>query len=113
MKDGQNKVKFGVKVAKFSKSEARSDVVMLAVTGALNKMDVTGAALANRWGVSEATSSNWLRDFRKEGIILRERVGERNRLAVKAAPAHLNGGGEPHSAKVALTTNGNGRAHAV
>lgn len=108
-RDGQTKVKFGVNVAKFSKLAARSDIAMLAETGALNKMDVTGAALAERWRVSEATSSNWLRDFRKEGLILRERVGERNRLAVKAAPNQRPAGAVQSGENFAAPSNGHAR----
>ena len=91
-REAQSKAMFGPNVAKFSRAEARSDIERLAHSGALNKMDITGADFARRWGVSKPTASTWLSDFRKEGIILRQRVGERNRLAVRAGTnGHANG----------------------
>lgn len=109
VKPVQTKVKFGLKVAKFSREEARSDIIRLSVTGALDTMNVTGADMARRWGVSQPTAGTWLREFGKEGIVLRERVGERNRLAVRAGKSKSVHSGDSMANGVAMP---NGRVHA-
>ena len=57
--------------------------------GAVDGMDLTAGDLAKRWGVSRTTASEWMRQFRRDNLIVLERgrgqVG--NRLLVRAAPA--------------------------
>ena len=111
-RNGQSKAMFGPNIAKFNKDDARADLVMLSVTGALDKADLTGADLAERWGVSRPTASTWLAEFGKEKLILRQRQGLRNRLAVKPAQPAASmrksvERGDNHAPAI------NGRAHAV
>src|SRR5262249_60061525 len=63
--------------------------VRLVVTGAIDGMDMTAGDLAKRWGVSRTTASDWMRQFRREKLIMLERGRGRvgNRLLARAAPA--------------------------
>ena len=74
---------------KYTVSKARNDIVHLVVAGAIDGMDLTAGDLAERWGVSRTTASEWMRRFRRDKLIVLERgrgqVG--NRLLVRAAPA--------------------------
>lgn len=80
---------------KVTKDEARNDIIKACQTNARIE---SGRELADRWGVTESCASKWLRDFRKEGIIRRERRGKF--MTVQAAPSSV------------IAINGNGRAHA-
>jgi ribosomal protein S25 len=78
---------------KLSKDEARDDIIKAALAGARIE---SNRELADRWGVSEGCACKWLSDFRREGIIKRERRG---RFMAVTAPANV------------IALNGNGRAH--
>jgi hypothetical protein len=76
---------------KLTKQDARNDLIRMAEIGA--KVE-SGRELADRWGVTESCVSKWLRDFRREGIIKRERHGKF--MAVQAVQ-HVNGNGRVHA----------------
>ncbi len=76
---------------KLTKLQARDDLVRMAEAGSNVE---SGRELADRWGVTESCASKWLRDFRKEGIIRRERRGKF--MAVQAVP-HINGNGKAYA----------------
>jgi dsRNA-specific ribonuclease len=78
---------------KLSKDEAREDIIKAALAGARIE---SNRELADRWGVSEGCACKWLSDFRREGIIKRERRG---RFMAVTAPANV------------VAINGNGRVH--
>ncbi len=69
---------------KFTKAQAANDVVDLATKGTVVP---SGIEMARRWNVSPATACNWLREFRKNGLIRRERNGSRLAI-VRANGAH-------------------------
>lgn len=85
---------------KFTKLQAREDILKAGKAGAQIE---SNRELSDRWGVTESCASKWLSDFRREGLIKRERHGKF--MAVKVTAPDLNG-----SLPVAI--NGNGRVHA-
>ena len=87
---------------KLTKDDARKDIMRSAEVGA--NID-SGRELAARWGVTESCASKWLADFRREGLIKRERRGKF--MAVRATVPKLDA-----TFPIATSLNGNGRAHA-
>ena len=77
---------------KLTKTDAREDLIRMAAAGASVE---SGRELADRWGVTESCASKWLRDFRREGLIKRERRGKFMAVTV---PVHINGNGRAHPA---------------
>jgi hypothetical protein len=59
---------------KYQREDAKADVLAIVSTGGVVP---SGAEAARRWNVSPQTAGNWLRDFRKEGLLKRERQGVR------------------------------------
>ncbi len=70
---------------KFTKIEAGQDAVARATAGQPIQSGVEASRL---WNVSEATACNWLRDFRKTGLIRRERNGTKLAIVRATNGAH-------------------------
>ena len=119
---GQTKANLSFKVGKVCKEDAQRDIVHLIVTSKLDELELTAADMARRWGVTEPTAGAWVRQFTKDKLVTRTRIGEGNRLVIRPAAAaaskftgaaksaHLNGAvnsGDNHAPAI------NGRAHAV
>lgn len=85
---------------KFTKAEAREDIIKAGKAGAYIG---SNQELSDRWHVTESCTSKWLADFRKEGLIKRERHGKF--MAVRVTAPDLAG-------EFPIALNGNGRAHA-
>ena len=82
----QSKAYLGA-VSRLTFDEARSDIVNLSATGALNGMEATGADFARRWSVRRPTAAEWIRHLSKENLITLQRAKKGNRLFVRAAAA--------------------------
>src|SRR5262249_17375475 len=92
--DGAEACRFPEKNGRMTYEKAREDILrLIAVGGSLP----SGNEAAARWEVRAGTASKWLQAMRREGIIIRRRIGANHKeKAILAASAGLNRNGAGH-----------------